>query len=56
MQLVGDPAGAAQVEIDGNDDEFRVRYCDESGLVRATLLANRPEDVGAARRELAAAA
>jgi 3-phenylpropionate/trans-cinnamate dioxygenase ferredoxin reductase subunit len=56
IQLVGDPTGAAHVELDGNDDEFRARYCDASGLVRATLLANRPEDVAAARRELAAAA
>lgn len=56
LQLVGDPAGATSVELDGADDEFRVSYRDDSGRLRATLLGNRPADVAGARQELAAAA
>ena len=56
LQLVGNPAGAVSGELDGNDDAFRVSYHDDSGRIRATLLANRPAEVAAVRQGLAAAA
>ena len=56
LQLVGDTAGATAVELDGRDDAFRATYRDPAGRLVATLLANRPAEVAAARAELAAAA
>ena len=56
LQLVGSAAGAASVELDGGRDAFRARYADAAGRPVAVLLANRPAEVAAARRELAAAA
>jgi hypothetical protein len=56
LQLVGSVAGAASVELDGSRDAFRMRYADAAGRPLAVLLANRPAEVAAARRELAAAA
>jgi hypothetical protein len=44
------------VELDGGSDSFRARYVDDEGRTLAVLLANRPREVGAARRELADAA
>lgn len=55
LQMVGDHADAAAVELDGDDDAFAARYVDADGRVLATLLANRPAGVAAARRELQAA-
>ncbi len=56
LQLVGDPTLGARVELDTGDGELRARYLDGSGRLVATLLGNRPHDVAAVRRELAAAA
>ena len=56
LQLVGSPAGAARVELDGSEDAFRARYLAPDGRPLAVLLANRAGEVAAARRELAAAA
>jgi 3-phenylpropionate/trans-cinnamate dioxygenase ferredoxin reductase component len=56
IQLVGDPAGAAAVELDGDRDSFVARYLTVSGEAVAVLAANRPAAVGAFRRELAFAA
>jgi NADPH-dependent 2,4-dienoyl-CoA reductase/sulfur reductase-like enzyme len=55
IQLVGDPRSARVVELDGSDDRFVARYRSARGRLLAVLAANRPETVGAARRELALA-
>jgi 3-phenylpropionate/trans-cinnamate dioxygenase ferredoxin reductase subunit len=54
LQYVGHAEGWARVKIDGNDDSFGARYLDEDGRLVAALLANRPAEVAALRRELAA--
>lgn len=56
IQLVGDPTLAVGVKLEGWDDAFVARYCDGSGRIVAALAANRPEVIGAFRRELALAA
>ncbi len=53
IQLVGDPRGATAVELEGTEDAFVARYRSAGGRQLAVLAANRPETVGAARRELA---
>ena len=40
------------VVVDGTDESFAVRYLDSAGLTRAGLLANRPTEAAALRREL----
>jgi NADPH-dependent 2,4-dienoyl-CoA reductase/sulfur reductase-like enzyme len=55
LQMVGTTAGRARVELDGNPSSFRARYVGEAGEILGVLLANRPAEVAAARRELAAA-
>ena len=52
LQLVGTPSPDDTCEIDGDDESFAVHYVDAAGAVRAVLLANRPEEAGAARRRL----
>lgn len=56
LQMVGTTAGWRHLELDGGSDSFRARYVDDDGRTLAVLLANRPREVGAARRELASAA
>jgi 3-phenylpropionate/trans-cinnamate dioxygenase ferredoxin reductase component len=56
IQLVGDPRSAARVELEGSEDAFVAYYRDGVGKVVAALAANRPDAVGAVRRELALAA
>jgi 3-phenylpropionate/trans-cinnamate dioxygenase ferredoxin reductase subunit len=56
LQHVGHAEEWAAVEIDGEPDSFTVRYLDREGKPLAALLANRPREVAAFRRELAAAA
>ena len=56
LQLVGDPAGADRVELEGGQDEFVARYLGAGGELLAALAANRPAEVGQLRRELAVAA
>ncbi len=56
LQLVGDPFGAEQVELDGGGDSFAARYLDREGRLRAALLANRTSEIASVRRELALAA
>jgi 3-phenylpropionate/trans-cinnamate dioxygenase ferredoxin reductase component len=56
LQMAGESAHAVGVEIDGDEDSFAARYRDAAGRTVAVLLANKPAEVGAARRELAAAA
>ena len=55
LQHVGDARRAASVELDGDLDSLRARYLDRAGRLVATLLVNRPHEVGEIRRELAAA-
>jgi 3-phenylpropionate/trans-cinnamate dioxygenase ferredoxin reductase component len=56
LQLVGDPRRAATVALDGCEQSFSARYLGEDGRLVAALAANRAEDLGAFRRELALAA
>jgi 3-phenylpropionate/trans-cinnamate dioxygenase ferredoxin reductase component len=55
LQYVGHAEAWHRVEIDGGPDEFTVRYLDEWGRPLAALVANRPREVGALRRELGSA-
>jgi 3-phenylpropionate/trans-cinnamate dioxygenase ferredoxin reductase subunit len=52
LQHVGHAETWAGVDLDGDEDSFTARYFDRSGRVVAMLLANRPREIGAARREL----
>lgn len=54
LQHVGHAESWTRVVIDGGGDSFRARYLDEEGRLLAALLANRPQEVGSLRRELAA--
>ncbi len=56
LQHVGHAEEWARVEVEGNPDSFVARYVDRAGRVVAALLANRPREIGAVRRELAAEA
>jgi 3-phenylpropionate/trans-cinnamate dioxygenase ferredoxin reductase subunit len=53
LQMVGMPQPDDALELDGEGDSFAVRYLDETGSVRAALLANRPAEAAALRRHLA---
>jgi 3-phenylpropionate/trans-cinnamate dioxygenase ferredoxin reductase component len=55
IQLVGNPTNATNVTLAGDAETFRADYHDDAGQQVATLLANRPGEVAAARRHLAAA-
>jgi 3-phenylpropionate/trans-cinnamate dioxygenase ferredoxin reductase subunit len=56
LQLVGDTARAATVRIDGAPDACIARYDDAAGRLVAALAVNRPAEVAALRRDLAATA
>ncbi|HYY77264.1 MAG TPA: FAD-dependent oxidoreductase [Gaiellaceae bacterium] len=56
LQHVGHAEDWAAVELEGDADAFGARYLDGEGRLLAALLANRPREVGALRRELAAGA
>jgi NADPH-dependent 2,4-dienoyl-CoA reductase/sulfur reductase-like enzyme len=56
LQLVGDTTHAAAVQIEGGPDTFIARYRDDKGRLVAALAANRPTEVAALRRDLAAPA
>ncbi len=53
LQYVGFASEWANVEVENDGDSFSVRYLDESERLLAALVANRPSDVAALRRELA---
>ena len=55
LQHVGHAEEWAAVEIEGDSDSFTARYLDGEGRPLAALLANRPREVAALRRELAGA-
>ena len=53
LQHVGHAEGWAKVEILRQAATLCARYLDDSGRLLAALLANRPRDAAAVRRELA---
>jgi 3-phenylpropionate/trans-cinnamate dioxygenase ferredoxin reductase component len=53
LQVIGTPHADDAYELDGDDESFAVHYLDETGGVRAVLLANRSSEAAAARRRLA---
>lgn len=55
LQHVGHAETWGRVELEGDTDSFSARYLAADGQATAILLANRPRDIGAARRELAQA-
>jgi 3-phenylpropionate/trans-cinnamate dioxygenase ferredoxin reductase component len=56
LQLVGDPRASKEVELEGSETSFTARYLAADGRLVAALGVNRPEDIGALRRELPFAA
>jgi 3-phenylpropionate/trans-cinnamate dioxygenase ferredoxin reductase subunit len=56
LQLVGDTTHATGVQFDGGPETFTARYLDADGCLVAALAANRPAEVAALRRDLAARA
>ncbi len=52
LQVVGSPHPDDRFELEGDADSFAVRYLDQDGATRAALLANRPLEAAALRREL----
>jgi NADPH-dependent 2,4-dienoyl-CoA reductase/sulfur reductase-like enzyme len=56
LQVVGSPQPGDTLEFDVAEDSFAIRYLDDSGSVRAALLANRPVDAATLRRQLAESA
>jgi 3-phenylpropionate/trans-cinnamate dioxygenase ferredoxin reductase component len=55
LQYVGHAEEWHRVEIEGGPGDFRVRYLDQADRPLAALVANRPREVGALRRELGSA-
>jgi 3-phenylpropionate/trans-cinnamate dioxygenase ferredoxin reductase subunit len=53
LQHVGHGSGWDRVVLEGTPDSFSARYLARDGGLVATLLANRPREVAAVRRELA---
>jgi 3-phenylpropionate/trans-cinnamate dioxygenase ferredoxin reductase subunit len=54
LQLVGETNRVSAIRIEGGVDTFIARYHDDRGRLVAALAANRPAEVAALRRELAA--
>jgi NADPH-dependent 2,4-dienoyl-CoA reductase/sulfur reductase-like enzyme len=52
LQVVGTPRPGHRLELDGGADSFAARYVDAWGRTRAAVLANRPAEAAALRREL----
>ena len=55
LQYVGFASDWASIEVDGEGDAFSVRYFDEDERLLAALVANRPSEIAALRRELVSA-
>jgi NADPH-dependent 2,4-dienoyl-CoA reductase/sulfur reductase-like enzyme len=53
LQYVGHGANWASVVLEGSPDSFSARYHARDGSLVAALLANRPREAGALRRDLA---
>ena len=56
LQHVGHPHGWETTEIEGDESSFCVRFHDADRRVVGALVANRPREVGALRREVLAGA
>jgi 3-phenylpropionate/trans-cinnamate dioxygenase ferredoxin reductase component len=56
LQHVGHPHGWETTEVEGDESSFCVRFHDVEGRLLAALVANRPREVGALRREVLAGA
>lgn len=56
LQLIGRPEPGDRVELEGDPESFAARYLTPGGQLRAALLANRPGEAAALRRELPFAA
>jgi len=54
LQLVGDPARASTIELEGGPSDFVARYRARSGALVGAVAGNRADAIGALRRELAA--
>ena len=54
LKYVGHGEGWTRIELDGDPASFRVRYLGDDARLVAALLANRPREAAALRRELAA--
>ena len=53
LQHVGGGAQWERVDLEGTPESFTARYRARDGSLAAVLLANRPQEVAVARRELA---
>jgi NADPH-dependent 2,4-dienoyl-CoA reductase/sulfur reductase-like enzyme len=53
LQLVGTPHPDDACELSGDGESFAAHYLDETGGLRAVLLANRPAEAASVRRRLA---
>jgi 3-phenylpropionate/trans-cinnamate dioxygenase ferredoxin reductase subunit len=56
LQHVGHPHGWETTELEGDESSFCVRFHDVEGRLLGALVANRPREVGALRREVLAGA
>jgi 3-phenylpropionate/trans-cinnamate dioxygenase ferredoxin reductase component len=56
LQHVGHPHSWETTELEGDDSSFCVRFNDVEGRLLGALVANRPREVGALRREVLAGA
>jgi 3-phenylpropionate/trans-cinnamate dioxygenase ferredoxin reductase subunit len=54
LQYVGFASTWSSIDVDEDGDTFSVRYLDENERLLAALVANRPSELAALRRELAA--
>jgi 3-phenylpropionate/trans-cinnamate dioxygenase ferredoxin reductase subunit len=54
LQYVGFASEWASIEVEDDGDTFSVRYLDQEERLLAALVANRPNEIAALRRELAA--
>jgi hypothetical protein len=54
LQYVGFASEWDRIEIEEDGDTFSVRYLDQEERLLAALVANRPSEIAALRRELAA--
>lgn len=56
LQHVGHPHGWETTEVEGDESSFCVRFLDAQHRLLGALVANRPRDIGALRREVLASA
>lgn len=56
LQHVGHPHGWETTEVEGDESSFCVRFHDVAGRLLGALVANRPREIGALRREVLAGA